>query len=81
VTAGHVALTRSRVGVAGSRAYNVFSDFNGDGRVNVTDLEFVRRRVGTTLPPLPQVAPAGAAPRTRARPGVRELFSGAPVLG
>ncbi len=31
-------------------AYNVFADINGDGIVNITDVQIVRTKIGTSLP-------------------------------
>ena len=30
----------------------IFGDINGDGKVDINDYNAVRRRIGTTLPPI-----------------------------
>jgi len=35
---------------ATAQAYNIFADINGDGVVNLTDVQIVRSRIGTSLP-------------------------------
>jgi hypothetical protein len=35
---------------ARSQAYNIFADMNGDGVVDINDVQIVRNRIGTTLP-------------------------------
>ena len=58
--------------------YSARGDVNADGRINSQDVAEVRRRLGTSLPDWKS---AGLiAPRSRARPVTRGLFSEAPVL-
>ena len=61
--------------------YNVFADFDADGRVNINDLALVRKQLYTYAP---QSAPAASAvdggEAARARPVTRGLFSAAPIL-
>jgi hypothetical protein len=53
-----------------SHPYQAIYDLNGDGTVDRTDFNLYRPFIGTTLPPLPQLAaegegPGGAAPLTQ----------------
>jgi hypothetical protein len=68
--------------------YDLFTDVNGDGAINVLDSTAIRRRMGTYLPfdePAPSAAGAAATAAARSplrtRPIARSLFSSAPVLG
>jgi hypothetical protein len=62
----------------GNYGYSVFSDLDGNGRINAIDLWLVRQGVGRTLPPPP--APAATAAPVRRASTTRGLFSTAPVL-
>jgi uncharacterized protein (DUF2141 family) len=62
----------------GNYAYNVFSDLDGNGRINAIDQWLVRQGLGRSLPPAPAPA-AGPAPVRRVST-TRDLFSAAPVL-
>jgi hypothetical protein len=53
-----------------AHSYQAFYDMNGDGSIDRTDFNIYRPFIGTTLPPLPQLAaggegPGGAAPLTQ----------------
>jgi hypothetical protein len=84
VDAADVLTVRRRLGTTpasraiGNYAYNVFSDFDGNGRINATDLGLVLRSVGRTLPPAAvSAATVGPVRRTST---TRDLFSTAPLL-
>lgn len=75
----------------GNRSYSTTADLNGDGRINLTDLVEVRRRVFDRLPfTQPTGAPAAAAAGNsaaaqastplRLRPVSRGLFGATPIL-
>ena len=67
----------------GPAGYDIWSDVNGDGRINIIDLVHVRSRQGDRLP-LIFVEPAAAEARPttllRPRPVTRGLFSSEPIL-
>jgi parallel beta-helix repeat protein len=82
VTAADLAFVRARAGrvagdtAAGGLPYSARADVNGDGRINVLDVNAVRARLGDGLPPVPASITSATSIATRRIRPARERLAG-----